>query len=148
MDLLREVASDRLVIMVTHNPELAEQYATRIVELSNGRVISNTRPYAFNISENQDNNTNPFYPIEKGAEFACKLRFFNLKEIKLGALLNSVSLNEGYYYSIGFAKPFGYGKIFISIENIHPSYNIDIQEYKQIFVAFMSEEVDNYQRSE
>ena len=45
MDLLHEVASDRLVIMVTHNPELAEQYATRIVELSDGRVISDTRPY-------------------------------------------------------------------------------------------------------
>ena len=103
---------------------------------------------SFNIPENQDNNTNPFYPMEKGAEFACKLRFFNLKEIELGALLNSVSLNEGYYHSIGFAKPFGYGKISISIENIHPSHNIDIQEYKQIFVAFMSEEVDNYQRSE
>ena len=42
MDLLHEVASDRLVIMVTHNPELAEQYATRIVELSDGRVISDT----------------------------------------------------------------------------------------------------------
>ena len=35
MDLLKEVASDRLVVMVTHNPELAEEYATRIVKLKN-----------------------------------------------------------------------------------------------------------------
>ena len=37
MDLLKEVAKDRLVIMVTHNPELAERYATRIVRLADGR---------------------------------------------------------------------------------------------------------------
>jgi putative ABC transport system permease protein len=44
MDLLKEVASDRLVIMVTHNPELAEQYSTRIVKLSDGRVIDDSNP--------------------------------------------------------------------------------------------------------
>ena len=45
MDLLKEVAKDRLVVMVTHNPELAEQYATRIVKLKDGRIISDTDPY-------------------------------------------------------------------------------------------------------
>ena len=44
MDLLKEVADDRLVIMVTHNPELAEQYSTRIVKLSDGQVIDDTAP--------------------------------------------------------------------------------------------------------
>ena len=44
MDLLREVAADRLVIMVTHNPDLAHEYATRIVELADGRVLSDSRP--------------------------------------------------------------------------------------------------------
>ena len=39
MDLLREIASDRLVIMVTHNPELAEKYSSRIVRLQDGRII-------------------------------------------------------------------------------------------------------------
>ena len=42
MDLLREVAKDRLVVMVTHNPELAEQYATRIVNLKDGKIRSDT----------------------------------------------------------------------------------------------------------
>ncbi|MBR5738919.1 MAG: FtsX-like permease family protein, partial [Lachnospiraceae bacterium] len=45
MDLLKEVAKDRLVIMVTHNPELAEQYANRIVELRDGEIKSDTAPY-------------------------------------------------------------------------------------------------------
>ena len=46
MELLKEVAKDRLVVMVTHNPELAEQYATRIVKLRDGVIISDTQPYA------------------------------------------------------------------------------------------------------
>lgn len=45
MDLLTEIAGDRLVIMVTHNPELAEQYATRIVNLADGVIESDTRPF-------------------------------------------------------------------------------------------------------
>ena len=44
MELLKEVAKDRLVIMVTHNPELAEQYSTRIVKLSDGLVIDDSNP--------------------------------------------------------------------------------------------------------
>lgn len=44
MDLLKEIAHDRLVIMVTHNPELADKYSTRIVELKDGKIISDSRP--------------------------------------------------------------------------------------------------------
>ncbi len=45
MELLAEVAHDRLVIMVTHNPELAERYSTRIVSLRDGQVIGDTAPF-------------------------------------------------------------------------------------------------------
>ena len=45
MDLLKEIAKDRLVIMVTHNPELAEEYATRTVRLLDGNIISDSAPY-------------------------------------------------------------------------------------------------------
>ena len=45
MDLLQEVAKDRLVVMVTHNPELAEQYATRIVNLRDGKIRSDSNPF-------------------------------------------------------------------------------------------------------
>ena len=44
MDLLKDIASDRLVIMVTHNPELAHQYATRIVNLKDGHIIGDNDP--------------------------------------------------------------------------------------------------------
>jgi len=45
MDLLRDVARDRLVIMVTHNPELAHQYATRLVELTDGCIVADSDPF-------------------------------------------------------------------------------------------------------
>ena len=46
MELLKEIASDRLVIMVTHNPELAVQYSTRIVKLLDGQVTDDSNPYS------------------------------------------------------------------------------------------------------
>ena len=45
MELLKEVAKDRLVVMVTHNPELAEQYSTRIVNLRDGKILGDTNPF-------------------------------------------------------------------------------------------------------
>ena len=45
MDLLKEVAQDRLVVMVTHNPELARSYATRIVELADGHITADSDPF-------------------------------------------------------------------------------------------------------
>ncbi|MBQ3489298.1 MAG: ABC transporter ATP-binding protein/permease [Clostridia bacterium] len=45
MDLLKEIAKDRLVIMVTHNPELAETYSTRIIRIIDGKIIGDTDPY-------------------------------------------------------------------------------------------------------
>ena len=45
MELLKEISKDKLVIMVTHNPELAEQYSTRIVHLRDGHVIGDSNPY-------------------------------------------------------------------------------------------------------
>ena len=44
MDLLKEIASDKLVIMVTHNPELAKEYSTRIIELKDGKIIDDSNP--------------------------------------------------------------------------------------------------------
>ena len=45
MDILKEVAKDRLVIMVTHNPELAEEYANRIIRLIDGEIVADSNPY-------------------------------------------------------------------------------------------------------
>lgn len=51
MDLLKEIAKDRLVIMVTHNPELAEKYSTRIVKLLDGKIIDDSNPYVASTEE-------------------------------------------------------------------------------------------------
>ena len=51
MDLLKQVAKDRLVVMVTHNPELANEYANRIIRLQDGVIISDSNPY--NVENNQ-----------------------------------------------------------------------------------------------
>ena len=50
MDLLQEVAKKRLVVMVTHNPELAEEYATRIVKVKDGNIIDDSNPFVVDAS--------------------------------------------------------------------------------------------------
>jgi len=55
MDLLKEVAKDRLVIMVTHNPELAEKYANRIISMKDGEIVNDTNPfYVEPVEENKE----------------------------------------------------------------------------------------------
>ena len=46
MDILKEISKDRLIIMVTHNPELAEQYSTRIIRLLDGQITDDTDAYS------------------------------------------------------------------------------------------------------
>lgn len=53
MDLLKEIAHDRLVVIVTHNPELAEKYSTRIVELKDGKIISDSKPFKVEEAESK-----------------------------------------------------------------------------------------------
>ncbi|MCD8295406.1 MAG: ABC transporter ATP-binding protein/permease [Clostridia bacterium] len=55
MDLLKEVSKDRLVIMVTHNPDLAEQYATRIIRLFDGAVTDDSMPFDFALEQAEEN---------------------------------------------------------------------------------------------
>lgn len=54
MDLLKEVAKEKLVIMVTHNPELAQKYSTRIVNLKDGRIEGDTQPFDGNETEDTE----------------------------------------------------------------------------------------------
>lgn len=95
MDLLREVAADRLVVMVTHNPELARNYATRIVNLKDGRIASDSMPYVPDERE-----TKP--PVHKNMGHAS-MRFFtslalsfnNLRTKKARTLLTSFAGSIG-----------------------------------------------------
>lgn len=54
MEILKELSNDRLVIMVTHNPELAEQYSSRIVKLKDGELVSDSNPCKTNKSKNKE----------------------------------------------------------------------------------------------
>ncbi len=56
MELLKEISKDRLVIMVTHNPELADEYSTRIIRLVDGRIVNDSNPYT---SAEEENTTAP-----------------------------------------------------------------------------------------
>lgn len=53
MELLKEIAKDKLVIMVTHNPELAERYATRTIRLLDGKILSDSNPYEGDSEKNE-----------------------------------------------------------------------------------------------
>lgn len=57
MDLLKEIASEKLVIMVTHNPELAEQYSTRIIKLLDGNITDDSNPFDAKKEKNKKKDT-------------------------------------------------------------------------------------------
>ncbi len=81
MDLLKEVAEDRLVIMVTHNPMLAEEYSTRIVYLKDGEVEGDTMPYNSDEEGKAEDNNND---LSGGAD-GTSLELFGSSEAKEGA---------------------------------------------------------------
>lgn len=95
MELLKKVAKDRLVVMVTHNPELAEDYATRIVNIKDGKILSDTNPYIIEKEKNQK-------PIHKNlgkttmSFLTClSLSFNNLKTKKGRTILTSFAGSIG-----------------------------------------------------
>ena len=95
MELLREVAQDRLVVMVTHNPELAEEYATRIVNLKDGRILSDTDPYEVKESEIQMPKHKSMGKSSMSFLTALSLSFNNLKTKKARTLLTSFAGSIG-----------------------------------------------------
>lgn len=92
MELLREVAKDRLVIMVTHNNELAEEYSTRIVRLKDGKVVSDTNPYD---AAEEKPVYESFGKAEMGASTAFSLSLSNLKTKLARTLLVSFAGSIG-----------------------------------------------------
>ena len=75
MELLKEISKDKLVIMVTHNPELAEQYSTRIVNLRDGHVIGDSDPYEPDESEVNAARTAPPKVTKGKARMSTKTAF-------------------------------------------------------------------------
>ena len=91
MNLLKEIAEDKLVIMVTHNQDLAEEYSTRIIGIKDGKIISDTDPYE--ISDTTDN-----FKISKIAlklKTALGLSFNNLLNKKARTILTAFAGSIG-----------------------------------------------------
>ena len=95
MDLLREVARDRLVVMVTHNPELAEKYATRIVNLRDGRIRSDTDPFEVDEGQMEEPGHRNMGKASMSFLTALSLSFNNLKTKKARTLLTSFAGSIG-----------------------------------------------------
>lgn len=91
MELIKEVAGNRLVIMVTHNPELAQQYADRIIRFQDGNIIDDT---------------NPHQEKPKGDEFKLKKTAMKFKTA-LGLSLNNLKTKKGRTFLTSFASSIG-----------------------------------------
>lgn len=118
MDLLQEVAKERLVVMVTHNPELAQLYATRIVTVKDGRLLSDTDPFVIDsesmappVHKNMGKSSMSFFT-------ALSLSFQNLKTKKARTLLTSFAGSIGI---IGIA-------LILSISNGVDKYITNMEE--------------------
>ena len=78
MELLKEVAKDRLVVMVTHNPELAKEYSSRIVELKDGVLVSDSNPFNVKKKKNAKVENRNFGKVGMSLFTSMKLSFNNL----------------------------------------------------------------------
>lgn len=91
MELIKEISKDKLVIMVTHNPELANKYSSRIIELKDGVILNDSNPYE---ESNEDNN----YKLKKTAmnfKTALSLSFNNIRTKKGRTLLTAFASSIG-----------------------------------------------------
>lgn len=116
MDMLKEVAKDRLVIMVTHNPELAEQYSTRIVKLKDGKITDDSNPYEIT-EELPEPEDKKMKKTSMSFITSLALSFNNLRTKKGRTILTSFAGSIGI---IGIA-------LILSLSNGVNTYIMDIQ---------------------
>lgn len=95
MELLKEVAKDRLVVMVTHNPELAEAYATRIVRLRDGGITGDTNPYTIDESDMEPPKHKNMGKSSMSFLTALSLSFHNLRTKKARTILTAFAGSIG-----------------------------------------------------
>lgn len=116
MEILREVAKDKLIIMVTHNPELAQRYATRIVKLLDGQIVDDSDPY----TEGTDENATPMQTKK------TSMSFFTAFSLSLQNLLTK----KGRTFMVCFAGSIGIIGIalILSLSSGFQSYINKVQE--------------------
>lgn len=115
MDLIKEIAKDKLVIMVTHNPDLANEYATRIINFQDGEILNDSNP----IKDTNENNDK--FKIKKTSmsyKSAINLSFNNLKTKKGRTFITSFASSIGI---IGIA-------LILSLSN---GFKIKIDEFEK-----------------
>jgi len=95
MELLTEVAKNRLVVMVTHNPELADKYATRTVRLRDGRVVDDTDPYELSAEELKEPEHKNMGKASMSFLTSLSLSFNNLKTKKGRTILTAFAGSIG-----------------------------------------------------
>ena len=117
MELLKEIASDKLVVMVTHNPDLAERYSTRIVKLLDGQIMGDSDPFNPQGVEPPREDEGKKKPSMSFAT-ALSLSFNNLKTKKARTLLTAFAGSIGI---IGIA-------LILSLSNGIQSYINQVQE--------------------
>ncbi len=93
MDLIREIAGERLVIMVTHNPELAEEYSSRIVRLQDGLVLSDSNPYDGEVEEEDTKSEVPMYKSNEVEEVKTPAKRGKKKERSSMSFKTSLGLS-------------------------------------------------------
>ena len=121
MELIKEIAQDKLVIMVTHNADLANQYANRIVEFKDGELISDSNPIK------KDEKVKEKYKIKKTAMSfltALKLSFNNIRTKKGRTLLTAFASSIGI---IGIA-------LILSLSN---GFDIEIENFERDTLSSM-----------
>lgn len=144
MDLLKEVAKDRLVVMVTHNPELAKEYANRIVNLKDGVIVNDTNPY-----KGLESGTNPgtnLPPAHMSFLTALSLSFNNLLSKKGRTILTAFAGSIGIIgISLILALSTGFQNYINKIQDdTMSSYPLTIQsETTNVFTALLQAHVPN-----
>ena len=107
---------------------------------------------SYKIPDGQEKNASTCLVLPQGTKFRCEIRFFNLRKIELEALICSIKWSDAHLHNIGLAKPYGFGKIDMTIDNIiceSPSgtVSVDIDGSRNDFKQFMSSKINGYRNS-
>ena len=122
MKLLKEISEEKLVIMVTHNPDLANEYSTRIIRLKDGEITGDTDPYL--PEEEQDEKTTKSKKTSMSFLTALKLSFNNIRTKKGRTILTAFASSIGI---IGIA-------LILSLSN---GFNLQIKKYEKGIMSAM-----------
>lgn len=119
MDLIKEISKDKLVIMVTHNPDLAKEYASRIIEFKDGEKVSDSNPI-----KKQDKDDSKFKIRKTAMSFATALKLS----------LNNIKTKKGRTFLTAFASSIGIIGIGLVL-SLSNGFNIEVEKFERNSLA-------------